>query len=101
MRPTSWLKKDRNFQWWTDYGVAALAAQTEAMRRAFTNRPIGKAFNIEHARVMKREKLVDLIDPNHPFPDPNSREDAMMVVENLHHPPTPAGSRASRRGVRR
>ena len=63
--------------------------------------PVGKAFNIEHARVMKREKLVDLIDPNHPFPDPNSREDAMMVVENLHHPPTPAGSRASRRGVRR
>jgi len=80
------LKKDRNFQWWTDYGVAALAAQTEAMRRSFTNQPIGKAYNLEHARIMKREKLVDLTDLNHPFPDPNSRKDAMMMVESLHHP---------------
>jgi hypothetical protein len=71
---------------WTDYGVAALAAQTEAMRRAFTNQPVGKAFNLEHARVFKREKLIDISDPNHPFPDPNSRKDAMMMVENLHHP---------------
>src|SRR5262245_19952965 len=56
------------------------------MRAAFTNNPIGKAYNLEHARIMKREKLVDLNDPNAPFPDANSRKDAIAMVENLQHP---------------
>jgi hypothetical protein len=80
------LRKDRNFQWWIDYGTAADAARHEAMRAAYTNKPIGKAYNMEHARIMKREALIDLSDPNHPFPDANSRKDAIIVVENMHHP---------------
>jgi hypothetical protein len=80
------LRKDRDFQWWTDYGIGADTARREAMRAAFTNNPIGKAYNLEHARIMKREKLIDLSNPNAPFPDPNSRKDAIIMVENLHHP---------------
>jgi hypothetical protein len=80
------LKKDRDFQWWLDYATGADSARREAMRAAFTNQPIGKAYNIEHARIMKREKLIDLTDPNSPFPDANSRKDAIIMLENYQHP---------------
>jgi hypothetical protein len=80
------LKRGKDFQWWIDYGTGADTARREAMRAAYTNQPIGKAYNLEHARIMKREKLIDLSDPNAPFPDANSRKDAIMMVENLHHP---------------
>jgi hypothetical protein len=80
------LKQTRDFHWWVDYGTGADTARREAMRAAFTNQPIGKAYNLEHARVMKREKLVNLDDPANPFPDANTRKDAIIMVENLHHP---------------
>src|SRR5215471_6005182 len=80
------LRKDRNFQWWCDYGFGVDYARHEAMRAANSNNPIGKAYNIEHARIMKREKLIDFSDPNTPFPDANSRKDAIIMIENLHHP---------------
>lgn len=80
------LQKARDFHWWVDYGTGADMARREAMQAAFTNQPIGKAYNIEHARVMRREKLVDLTDPANPFPDANTRKDAIVMVENLHHP---------------
>jgi hypothetical protein len=80
------LRKTRDFQWWVDYGTGADTARREAMRAAFTNQPIGKAYNLEHARIMKRERLVDLTDPANPFPDANTRKDAIIMVENLHHP---------------
>lgn len=80
------LLKDRDFQWWLDYGTGADTARREAMRAAFTNSPIGKAYNMEHSRIMRREKLVDLSNPAAPFPDANSRKDAILMIENLHHP---------------
>ena len=52
--------------------------RTEAMRDAFTNQPIGKAYNMHHARIIKREKL-DVFDAN-------TRKDCVPMVDNLHHP---------------
>jgi hypothetical protein len=79
------LRKTRDFTWWVDYGQACAAARGEAMREAGTNQPIGKAYNFEHDRVMRREKLVDYtIEPY--FPDKNTRKDAVAMVDNLDRP---------------
>ena len=71
-------KRDRTFGWWLDYSNAVVAARTEAMRDAYTNQPIGKAYNAAHARIMKREKL-DAFDAN-------TRKDCVAMIDNLHHP---------------
>jgi len=71
--------KDRNFNWWLDYSNAIVAVRTEAMRDAFTNQPVGKAYNANHARIMRREKLDGEFDDN-------TRKDCVAMVDNLHHP---------------
>ena len=71
-------KRDRTFNWWLDYSNAVVAARTEAMREAFTNQPIGKAYNAHHTRIMKREQL-DAFNAN-------TRKDCVAMVDNLHHP---------------
>jgi len=53
------LRKGRDFEWWKDYGAAMAAAQNEAMRESGSNQPIGKAYSLEHDRIMRREKLID------------------------------------------
>jgi hypothetical protein len=72
------LRKDKNFKWWQGYAGAVVAARGEAMRVAGTNSPIGKAYNLQHAKIMKRERL-DIIDAN-------TRKDAVAMIDNLHHP---------------
>jgi DNA-binding transcriptional MerR regulator len=72
------LAKDRNFNWWLDYSNAIVAVRTEAMRDAYTNKPVGKAYNTHYARIIEREKL-DAFDAN-------TRKDCVAMVDNLHHP---------------
>ena len=72
------LNKDLNFSWWLDYAHAIVAVRTEAMREAYTNKPIGKAYNQSYARIMKREKLEAF--------DANARKDCVAMIDNLHHP---------------
>jgi hypothetical protein len=79
------LTKDKNFQWWVDYGQAIVSARAEAMRMAGTNQPVGKGYNLYHALVMKRERLIDE-KRTPPFPDANTRKDAVALVDNLNHP---------------
>jgi hypothetical protein len=79
------LRQGRDFDWWKDYGAAMAAAQNEAMRESGSNQPIGKAYNLEHDRIMRREKLIDYtVEP--PFPDRNTRKDAMAMFNNLDLP---------------
>lgn len=79
------LKKDRPFAWWEKYANAMIAARGEAMRLANANAPIGKAYNLEIDGILRRERLVDFTaDP--PFPDPNTRKDAVALIDNLHRP---------------
>jgi hypothetical protein len=79
------LRQGRDFEWWRDYGAAMVAAQHEAMRESGSNQPVGKSYNLEHDRIMRREKLIDYtVDP--PFPDKNTRKDAMHMFDNLDIP---------------
>src|SRR5258708_1682520 len=73
--------KDKTFAWWLDYANAVVAVRTEAMRDAYANQPIGKAYNAHHKRIMQREKL-DAFDDN-------TRKDCVIMVDNLHHPADP------------
>jgi hypothetical protein len=61
-----------------------LAARGEAMRLAGT-KPIGKAYNLHIDTIIKHERLVNFkVDP--PFPDANTRKDAVAMIDNLHRP---------------
>ena len=86
-------KRDRTFGRWLDYSNAVVAVRTEAMREAFTNQPIGKAYNASYARIMKREKL-DVFDAN-------TRKDCAAMVDNLHHPVDARRATAFWRGARK
>jgi hypothetical protein len=55
-----------------------VAARTEAMSEAFTNQPVGKAYNAHQSRIMKHEQL-DAFNAN-------TRKDCVAMVDNLHHP---------------
>lgn len=76
------LRKGRDFTSWLDYANAVDTAQREAMRAAAANNPVGKAYNAEFARVVKREKLVEHLPDGKQFPDPTTRKDCAAMLRN-------------------
>ena len=70
--------KKNTFTDWCDYGNAILSVRAEAMRIAGCNQAVGKAYNLQHAKIMKREDLAAF--------DGKTRQDAIEMVENLRHP---------------